>query len=36
MGTTVMLMQEIWNEVVTTLKRQYDGLNGESDEVERH
>ena len=31
----IMLMQEIWSEVVATLKSQYDGLNGGSDEVEK-
>ena len=31
----VMLMQEIWSEVVATLKSQYDGLKGGSDGVER-
>ena len=29
------LMQEIWSEIVATLKRQYDGLKGGSDGVER-
>ena len=31
----IMLMQEIWSEVVATLKSQYDGLKGDSDGVER-
>ena len=31
----IMLMQEIWSEVVATLKSQYDGLKGGSDGVER-
>ena len=30
-----MLMQEIWSEVVATLKSQYGGLTGGSDGVER-
>ena len=30
-----MLMQEIWSEVVATLKSQYDGLKGGSNGVER-
>ena len=30
-----MIMQEIWSEVVATLKSQYDGLKGSSDGVER-
>ena len=30
----IMLMQEIWSEVVATLKSQYDGLKGDSDGVE--
>ena len=30
-----MLMQEIWSEVVATLKSQSDGLKGDSDGVER-
>ena len=29
------LMQEIWSEIVATLKSQYDGLKGDSDGVER-
>ena len=29
------LMQEIWSEIVPTLKSQYDGLKGDSDGVER-
>ena len=29
------LMQEIWSEIVATLKSQYDGLKGVSDGVER-
>ena len=29
----LMLMQEIWSEVVATLKSQYDGLMGDSDSM---
>ena len=31
----LMLMQEIWSEVVVTLASQYNGLKGGSDGVER-
>ena len=31
----IMLMQDIWSQVVATLKSQYDGLKGRSDGVER-
>ena len=31
----IVLMQEIWSEVVATLKSQYDGLKDDSDGVER-
>ena len=30
-----MLMQQIWSEIVATLKSQYDGLKDDSDGVER-